>query len=75
MGGNRSLYHWAAKHCLDENELHFGELCRWPFEGKSMYSLALWGNMEFMKNAAEVGAGRFLYAAADAKAAEQLKES
>ena len=60
---------------LDENELRSGELCRWPFEGKSMYSLALWVNMEFMKNAAEIGAGRFLYAAADAKAAEQLKES
>jgi len=26
--------------------------------------------MEFMKNAAEIGAGRFLYAAVDAKAYE-----
>lgn len=40
------------------------------FEGKSMDSLALWVNMEFMKNAAEIGAGRFLYAAVDAKAYE-----
>lgn len=52
------------------NELCSSEPCRWPFEGKSMDSLALWVNMEFMKNAAEIGAGRFLYAAVDAKAYE-----
>ena len=27
-----------------------------------MYSLALWLNVEFMKNVAEIGAGRFLFA-------------
>lgn len=47
---------------LDEKELQSGELCRWPFEGQSMCSLALWLNAEFMKNVAEIGAARFLYA-------------
>ena len=70
LAGNRGIYHRAAKHCLDENELCSSEPCRWHFEGKSMDSLALWVNMEFMKNAAEIGAGRFLYAAVDAKAYE-----
>ena len=48
---------------LDERQLQSDELCKWPFEGQNMYSLALWLNAEFMKNVAEIGAGRFLYAA------------
>ena len=38
---------------LDERQLQSGELCKWPFEGQNMYSLALWLNAEFMKNVAE----------------------
>lgn len=41
------------------------EFCKWPFEGQTMYSLALWLNVEFMKNVAEIGAGRFLFATVD----------
>lgn len=54
---------WAAfLGAMTEQEFRSGELCRWPFEGKSMYALALWLNAELMKNVAEIGAGRFLYA-------------
>ncbi|MDO5601185.1 MAG: DinB family protein [Oscillospiraceae bacterium] len=48
---------------LDEEDLRSAALCRWPFEGQSLCALALWLNAEFMKNTAEIGAARFLYAA------------
>lgn len=44
-------------------ELAIDEIGRWPFEGQNMYSLILWINVGFMKNAAEIGSARFLYAA------------
>ena len=47
---------------LSDHELQSTDLCRWPFENQSMCSLALWLNVELMKNAAEIGAARFLYA-------------
>lgn len=50
---------------LDEKQLQSSEFCKWAFEGQTMYSLALWLNVEFMKNVAEIGAGRFLFATVD----------
>ncbi len=38
---------------------------KWPFEDKPFYELAGWLNLELMKNAAEIGSGRFLYATKD----------
>ena len=45
---------------MDEADLRSDERCRWPFKGQSLCSLALWLNVELMKNAAEIGAARFL---------------
>lgn len=47
---------------LSEDELCSNKMCKWPFEGQNMYSLTLWLNVEFMKNVAEIGNDRFLYA-------------
>ena len=47
---------------LSDEELYSEEMCKWPFEGQNMYSLILWLNVEFMKNVAEIGNARFLYA-------------
>lgn len=35
---------------------------KWPFADRPFYDLASWLNLELMKNAAEIGSGRFLYA-------------
>lgn len=45
-----------------DQELEAPERARWPFEGQSLAAVALWLNAEFMKNTAELGAARFLYA-------------
>ncbi|MCU6733663.1 DinB family protein [Diplocloster agilis] len=47
---------------LSDEELNSEKMCKWPFEGQTMYSLILWLNVEFMKNVAEIGSARFLYA-------------
>lgn len=47
---------------LSEDELLSCEKTRWPFEERPMYELAAWLNLELMKNASEIGCGRFLYA-------------
>jgi len=47
---------------MTEAEFEDTAKCRWPFTGRSFASLALWLNAELMKNAAEIGSGRFLYA-------------
>ena len=58
------LYWWKTTlSASKENRIIKKEDIKWPFEGQNMYSLALWLNAEFMKNVAEIGAGRFLYAA------------
>jgi hypothetical protein len=45
-----------------EEELLSCEKTKWPFENRSFYDLASWLNLELMKNASEIGYGRFLYA-------------
>jgi hypothetical protein len=47
---------------MNEEELNSEKLCKWPFADQSFYSLALWLNVELMKNVAEIGSARFLYA-------------
>lgn len=47
---------------LSDEELYSEKMCKWPFEGQNMYSIILWLNVEFMKNVAEIGSARFLYA-------------
>ncbi|MGI5917373.1 MAG: DinB family protein [Anaerolineae bacterium] len=47
---------------LPDKELLSCERTRWPFQDRPFYELAAWLNLELMKNAAEIGAGRFLYA-------------
>ena len=40
---------------LSKEELHSIKLCRWPFDNRSFFSLALWVNIEFMKYVSEIG--------------------
>ncbi|MBB6215346.1 hypothetical protein HNQ80_001435 [Anaerosolibacter carboniphilus] len=47
---------------LSDHELFSTERTRWPFTDKPFHELAAWLNLELMKNAAEIGYCRFLYA-------------
>lgn len=47
---------------LSDDELLTSERTRWPFEDRPFHELAAWLNLELMKNAAEIGYCRFLYA-------------
>ncbi|WP_028778062.1 DinB family protein [Shimazuella kribbensis] len=47
---------------LSENEFLSSERTRWPFIDKPFHELVAWLNLELMKNAAEIGYCRFLYA-------------
>lgn len=54
---------WIAEvAALSDEELASSDRTRWPFSDKPFYQVAAWLNLELMKNAAEVGYGRFLYA-------------
>lgn len=54
----------AIRNMNDEDMLS-EQYARWPFTGKSFTDIALWLNVELMKNAAEIGYGRFLFAASN----------
>jgi hypothetical protein len=47
---------------LSDEEFLSCKRTKWPFEDKPFYDLAAWLNLELMKNAAEIGYCRFLYA-------------
>lgn len=47
---------------LSDDELLSSEQTRWPFKDMPFHKLAGWLNLELMKNAAEIGYCRFLYA-------------
>ncbi len=47
---------------LPDEELLSCERTKWPFQDTPFYQLAAWLNLELMKNAAEIGHCRFLYA-------------
>ncbi len=57
---------------LSDEDLCSDKMCKWPFEGQSMYSLILWLNVEFMKNVSEIGSARFLYAATEKQPTSSL---
>ena len=47
---------------LTDDELQSADHMRWPLAGKPLADLFAWANLELMKNAAEIGYARFLYA-------------
>ncbi|MGH7501036.1 MAG: DinB family protein [Longimicrobiales bacterium] len=47
---------------LPDEELYSTERTRWPFTDRPFFQLAAWLNLELMKNAAEIGYCRFLFA-------------
>lgn len=47
---------------LSDEEFISTERTKWPFTDRPFYELAAWLNVELMKNAAEIGYCRFLYA-------------
>jgi hypothetical protein len=50
---------------ISDEELVSTDFTKWPFEERPFYELASWLNIELMKNASEIGSGRFLYATKD----------
>lgn len=59
---------WKAKlDAVSEDDLEKHEHAKWPFENENFATIALWLNAELMKNAAEIGYGRFLYCAVNKK--------
>lgn len=55
---------WVEKiNNMSDEDMISEEYACWPFAGKSFIDIALWLNVELMKNAAEIGSGRFLFAA------------
>jgi hypothetical protein len=56
--------HWGAKlEALSDDELRSASRTRWPFTDRPFGDVVAWVNIELMKNAAEIGYARFLYAA------------
>lgn len=54
---------WSDKlDALPDEEFMSSKRTGWPFGNKPFYELAAWLNLELMKNAAEIGYCRFLYA-------------
>ncbi len=48
---------------LSEDDLQSTALTQWPFKGRPFFDVIAWATVELTKNAAEIGYGRFLYAA------------
>lgn len=54
---------WVSKlNTLTHMEYQSNQHCIWPFTDREFTDIALWLNGELMKNVAEIGYGRFLYA-------------
>ena len=47
---------------ITDEELRSEQRTRWPFKDRPFGDLIAWVNVELMKNAAEIGYARFLYA-------------
>ena len=55
---------WRSKlEQLSDEELRSTLQTRWPFQQRPFADVVAWVNIELMKNAAEIGYARFLYAA------------
>lgn len=48
---------------LDDDDLRSSQRTHWPFASQPFVNVIAWLNLELMKNAAEIGYARFLYAA------------
>lgn len=54
---------WILKlNDLSDTDYKSKQYSKWPLEDRNFADIALWLNGELMKNAAEIGYGRFLYA-------------
>lgn len=55
---------WVSKlNGLSEADFKSKQYTKWPLENRKFIDITLWLNGELMKNVAEIGYGRFLYAA------------
>lgn len=55
---------WISKlNELSDADYQSKQHSKWPFTDRAFVDIALWLNGELMKNASEIGYGRFLYAA------------
>lgn len=52
----------AALEVLADDDLRASERTRWPLQERPFAEVVAWANLELMKNAAEIGYARFLYA-------------
>lgn len=54
---------WVSKlNDLSDADYQLKQYAKWPLVDRNFADIALWLNGELMKNAAEIGYGRFLYA-------------
>jgi hypothetical protein len=54
---------WSSSFAvLSDEQLASSDLTRWPFTDRPFFQVGAWLNMELMKNVAEIGYCRFLYA-------------
>ena len=47
---------------ITDNDLRSAQRTRWPFQNRPFGDVVAWVNVELMKNTAEIGYARFLYA-------------
>lgn len=47
---------------ITDDDMRSTQRARWPFQGRPFGDIVAWVNIELMKNAAEIGYARFLYA-------------
>lgn len=52
---------------MSDEQLQSTKYTKWPMSDTNFYKVVLWLNVELMKNAAEIGCGRFIYATSDIK--------
>ncbi len=61
IGGLHREWHRAIQH-LSDDELRSTDRTRWPFQDRPLADVVAWANLELIKNAAEIGYTRFLFA-------------
>jgi hypothetical protein len=61
LGGLRQRWQRELEQ-LTEEDLRSPGRTRWPFQDRPFGDILAWANVELMKNAAEIGYARFLYA-------------
>lgn len=61
LGGLQHQWRAALEPLTDE-DLRSSQRTRWPFQDRPFGDIVAWANVELIKNAAELGYARFLYA-------------